>query len=52
MKEIEEILKNNFKDLCTYNKKENTIYYKENLDLNELFKLIKGHKVYVQLNAF
>jgi len=43
------ILKENFGELCEYNIKENTIYYKEGVDLNELFKVITGYKVYVQL---
>ena len=46
------ILSDKFSDKVTYNKKENTIYYKTGVDLNILFDLIKGHKVYVQLNAF
>lgn len=43
------ILKENFGELCEYNIEQNTIYYKEGVDLNELFKVITGYKVYVQL---
>jgi hypothetical protein len=52
MTDLNKILSDKFSDKVTYNKKENTIYYKTGIDLNILFDLIKGHKVYVQLNAF
>lgn len=44
------ILQENFGDKCKYNIEENTIYYSPEVDLNELFKVIVGYKVYVQLN--
>ena len=50
MNKLKELLQEHFKDLCNYNTEENTIYYKESVDLNELFRVIKGYKVYVQLN--
>jgi hypothetical protein len=52
MADLNKILIDKFNNKVIYNKKENTIYYKSDIDLNTLFDVIKGYKVYVQLNAF
>lgn len=50
MNKLTQLLQENFGDKCKYNTEENTIYYSPEVDLNELFKVIVGYKVYVQLN--
>lgn len=53
-REIEAILKENFGENCTYNRKENTIYVCDNqlIDHPAFIQILSKFKVYIQPSLF